>query len=450
MIKNYIIDTNVMIHDPYFYKNFEDNNIIIPIICIEELDNLKNREGIVGYQARAAIREINKLRKYGDFSDGIRLEKGGSIRIELNHVDASCLPNGLDIEKKDNKILSICKNISNTDLHSTILVTKDLSMKIKADSLGLKVEDYEFDKVSIDTLYKGYSKINLTTSEINQIFTTGLPLPARIEEKVYPNHFFHIHNIEDSSHELLARFDGNRIIPLKYQSDSAWGLRPMNMEQKMAFELLMDESIHFVTITGGAGSGKTILSTSVALQKVIENHIYRKIIFIRPVVPAGNDIGFLPGNEVEKLRPWMGPFYDAIDNLFDRKISNRYPCHEKENISNNVDMFIDMFREKGIIETKTFTYMRGRTLSDSLVIVDEAQQTTPHLAKLMLTRAGHGSKFVFIGDPCDNQIDNILVDSNSNGLVYTAHKMKDFYITGHIHLKQVERSPLAKLAEKYM
>lgn len=230
----------------------------------------------------------------------------------------------------------------------------------------------------------------------------------------------------------------------------------------MAFELLMDPDIHFVSITGGAGSGKTILSTAVALQKVIEENVYRKIVFVRPVIPAGNDIGFLPGTEEEKLRPWMGSFYDAIENLVDYKYSSRKVKDkngknkrngenvEKENPEFNVDDFIDQFRRQGAIETKTLTYMRGRTFSDSLVIVDEAQEITPHLAKLMLTRAGFGSKFVFIGDPSDNQIDNILVDAKSNGLVYAVEKMKPFDITGHVTLNQVERSPLAKLAEKYM
>ena len=232
----------------------------------------------------------------------------------------------------------------------------------------------------------------------------------------------------------------------------------------MAFELLMDESISFVSITGGAGSGKTILSTAVAIQKVIEQGVYRKIIFVRPVVPAGNDIGFLPGSEDEKLRPWMESFYDAIENLIDMKQKMEWKSDKKEkknsknkrneeelmNSGLTIEEFIEEFRATGAIETKTFTYMRGRTLTNALVIVDEAQQTTPNLAKLMLTRAGVGSKFVFIGDPTDNQIDNIFVDSKSNGLVYTVEKMKQFDITGHITLKQVERSPLAKLAEKYM
>ena len=223
----------------------------------------------------------------------------------------------------------------------------------------------------------------------------------------------------------------------------------------------MDPSIDFVTISGGAGSGKTILSTAVALQKVIEQGVFRKVIFIKPVVPAGDDIGFLPGTEEEKLRPWMGSFYDAIENLMDAKDngkkdklkskrSKKVDEYEIKRSEVSVDDFIDQFRKSGAIETKTFIYMRGRTLSDALVIVDESQQTTPHLAKLMLTRAGFGSKFVFIGDPTDNQIDNTLVDEKSNGLVYTIEKMKPFDITGHVTLEQVERSPLAKLAEPHM
>ena len=206
-------------------------------------------------------------------------------------------------------------------------------------------------------------------------------------------------------------------------------------------------------MAGGAGSGKTILSTAVALQKVIEEEVYRKIVFIKPVVPAGNDIGYLPGTEAEKLKPWMGSFYDAVDNLF----GNRYRRKEKPSKSDamakptfTVDSFIEDYRQHGIIETKTFTFMRGRTLSDALVVVDEAQEITPHLAKMMLTRAGFGAKFVFLGDPTDSQIDNVLVDARSNGLVYTIEKMKPFQITGHVTLNKVERSPLAQIAEKYM
>lgn len=464
MVKNFVLDTSVLVHDPSSIFNFQDNNIIIPIICIEELDNLKKKDGIVGYHARSAARELYNIKKIGNLHEGVKLPSGGTLKIELNHMDTSVLPDGMDLNKNDSRILAITKNLANEYKNiPTILVTKDLYLSIKGDALGIITQDYKNDKITADEIYKGYAEITLPSEDIDKIYKDeGLPLPTQLDIPVYPNEFLHIKSSTDMTHEVIARFDGKCIVPLKYANSTAWGLTPINREQKMAFELLMDPDIHFVSITGGAGSGKTILSTAVALQKVIEEKVYRKIVFVRPVIPAGNDIGFLPGTEEEKLRPWMGSFYDAIENLVDYKYSSRKVKDkngknkrngenvEKENPEFNVDDFIDQFRRQGAIETKTLTYMRGRTFSDSLVIVDEAQEITPHLAKLMLTRAGFGSKFVFIGDPSDNQIDNILVDAKSNGLVYAVEKMKPFDITGHVTLNQVERSLLAKLAEKYM
>ena len=459
MIKNYVLDTNVMIHDPMCFYKFEDNCVIIPIICIEELDKLKSREGLVGYHARSAARELMQIRKNGSLSEGVQLESGGCLKIELNHVDYALLPDGLDLSKNDTRILAVTQKLKEINAPTpTILVTKDLYMAIKADAIGVETQDYQNDKVTTDELYKGYIETQMLSSDIDEIYDNGLSLPESLVDEVYPNMFLHIKSLDREGHEIVARYNGRKVVPLKYTNEVSWGLSPINREQKMAYELLMDPEIHFVSITGGAGSGKTILATAVALQKVIELGQYRKIVFVRPVVAAGNDIGFLPGTEEEKLRPWMGSFYDAIESLVDKKIlkkqkeaqakSKHIVYSEKPEFS--VDDFIEQYRKYGVIETKTFTYMRGRTLSDALVIVDEAQEITPHLAKLMLTRAGFGSKFVFIGDPSDNQIDNVLVDAKSNGLVYTVEKMKHSELSGHVTLKQVERSPLAKLAEGSM
>ncbi len=455
MIKNFVIDTNVMIHDPMFLYNFQDNHLILPLVTVEELDGLKKASGMLGYHARLVLKELNKVRRHGNFVDGISLPGGGVIRIEMNHRDLINLPEGMDTKKNDNRILSIAKHISETNQERpTILVTKDMCMTVKADALGLKVEDYETDKVRTEDLYQGYSEIMMPSSDINRIFQNGLPLPESFEDPVYPNHFFHIRSQDQAGHEILAKLKKNRIVPLEYINEAAWGLKPINREQKMAMEMLHDPSIHFASIMGGAGSGKSILSIAYALQVVLEKGLFRKIIFVRPVVPAGNDIGFLPGEEREKLKPWMQAFYDAVDNLFDLKQKTKegpvrtYQKGEKPDFS--VEHFINTYMDAGVLEMKTFNYMRGRTLANALVIVDEAQETTPHLAKLMLTRAGEGSKFLFLGDPSDNQIDNVLVDSKSNGLVYTVDRMKDFDITAHITLRQVERSPLAQLAEKHM
>src|SRR5665648_61815 len=420
MIKNYILDTNVLVHSPGCLYQFSDNNIIIPIVVLEELDNLKNREGIVGYQVREAIRELNNVRKYGNLNSGITLPGGGSIRVELDCMSPTDVPDGILLDKNDNKILIVTKNIEagNPEI-KTILVTKDLCMAIKAESLGLEVQDYQ-------------------------------------------NEFLFVKSLDSSTHTAVAKFSAGRIIPLKHSTEKAWGLIPRNKEQQMAYELLMDENIYLVTLTGGAGTGKTILSTAVALQKVIETGTYSKIVFVRPVIPAGSDIGFLPGNESEKLRPWMGSFFDAIESLTTSQNTKTKELSARDKLTRNsrtsdpkkpnfsVEDFIEQYREAGVIETKTFTYMRGRTLSNALVIIDEAQEMTPHLAKLMLTRAGQDSKFVMIGDPSDNQIDNTFIDSKSNGLVYVVEKMKEFDIAGHISLEEVERSPLAKLAEEFL
>lgn len=450
MVKNYVIDTNVMIHDPNFMYKFSDNNVIIPLLCLEELDNLKKRDGLVGFNARHVAKELKLLMDKADITTGIPLENGGVLRVELNHLDTGILPNGVDTHKNDTRIIAVVMNLAKASKEPTILVTKDVYMNIKAKSLGCDVQDFQNDKIEIDSVYTGYMDVEWTSDKIDAIYGGGLTLDESLNLSLNPNQFLHIRSSDRASHEVLARFDGQRVVPLKYANEQAWGLTPINREQKMAFELLMNPDIHFATITGGAGSGKTILATAAALQNVIETDRYRKIVFVRPVTAAGDDIGYLPGTEIDKLKPWMGSFYDAIENLTDIKDTNKTDSHYGHKPTFTVEDFIEQYRQRGVIETKTFTYMRGRTFTNSFIIVDEAQEMTPHLAKLMLTRAGHNSKFIFLGDPSDNQIDNHYVDARSNGLIFTVEKMKSFNITGHVTLNKVERSPLAQVAERNM
>jgi len=448
--KNYVLDTNVLLHDPTCIYNFKGNNVILPMVVLEEIDSLKSRDGLCGCQARQAVRELSKMvegKAQQSIQSGIELEQNIVLRIEMNgYHNMTEITDELDLKKNDNRILLTTLSIKKKDLNMpTILVSKDICMRLKAEAFGIEAEDYETDRIALDDLYRGYATATLTSADIDTIYDTGLNCPKRI--KLYPNQFLLIHAKDDPARSAIVRFNGEKLVSLQHESRSAWGLTPINLEQKMAFELMMDDDVKFVSVTGGAGSGKTILATAVALEKVIEQHKYRKIVFVRPVVPAGDDIGFLPGNEEEKLRPWMGSFYDAFENLMycgrSRKPKKNY---SEDNVS--VDAIIENLKSSGVIDMKTFTYMRGRTLSDAIVIVDEAQETTPHIAKLMLTRAGQNSKFIFIGDPTDNQIDNALVDSHSNGLVYLVDKLKESTLTGHVTLSQVERSPLARLAEK--
>ena len=463
MIKNYVLDTNVVVHAPAAIYSFEDNQVILPIILLEELDNLKKKDGLVGYQARTAIKVINDARQYGNIHEGLTLPNGGMPKVELNHMTPVAMPDGMDFNKNDNKIISIAKNIQTESAKQgirTILVTKDLCMAIKAESLGLEVEDYLNDKVDVDNLYQGYRDVTLSTQQIDQIYENGLTDLSEIEPAPYPNEFFCIKSFDVNSHETIARYDGQRLIPLKFSADKAWGLVPRNREQRMALELLQNSSIHFVSILGSAGTGKTLLAIAVALQKVLEEGLYNKIIYVKPVVSAGDAIGFLPGTEREKLKPFMDSFGDALESLMNDKkkassgkgdkLAKRKNKTTDEKPTFNIENFLEQYADMGIIEMKTFAFMRGRTLNNAMVIIDEAQQITPHLAKLMLTRAGQNAKFVMLGDASDNQIDNMLIDSRSNGLVYVVDKMRPSPITGHLTLQEVERSPLARAAEELL
>lgn len=447
--KNYVLDTNVLMHDPWCFKNFNGNNVYIPVTVLEELDHLKTRDGLAGYQAREAVRALHRtIDGCGRqcVSSGIALENGIVLLVTYSEATDIRFPFGQ--EKNDNHILACAMQLkeNNADIE-TILVSKDVCLRIKAEICGITSQDYETDKIKTDELYSGQRALSLSEKSAGSIYLGGAKLPKDTE--LLPNEFAVVTPRSKNSDVFIARYDGNKLVPLRYENYSAWGLRPINLEQVMAFELLMDPSISFVSITGGAGSGKTVLATAVALEKVLEQREYRKIVFVRPTVPAGNDIGYLPGTEEEKLRPWMGSFYDAIDFLMSSdKDAGRTKKAKRTEDGFQVEQFIDDFRRRGIFEIKSFTYMRGRTITDAIVIVDEAQEITPHLAKLMLTRAGKNSKFIFLGDPSDNQIDNVLVDSKSNGLVYVVERMKNHAITGHVTLKQVERSGLASLAEK--
>lgn len=341
MIKNYILDTNVLIHYPGAIHKFQDNHLIIPLVCLEELDNLKKKEGLIGYQAREAIREINSVREYGNIHHGVPLPNGGTLKVEMNQMNPIDMPDGVDLNKNDNKIIIVAANIKkNSPDMNTILVTKDICVALKAEALNLEVQDYENDRVDVDHIYKGYRDIMLPSNLIDQIFQGGLELNDLTGFDLAPHEFFSIKSSDNKPHEVLAKFDGNKIIPLKYDSNKAWGLTPRNREQKMAFELLMDDQINLVTLSGGAGTGKSILSVAVALQKVIEQNSYDKIILVKPVVSAGDSIGYLPGTENEKLRPFMESFGDAIESLVTDKTKKKWEETKKEKPAFSVENFL--------------------------------------------------------------------------------------------------------------
>lgn len=454
MLKTYVLDTNVLIHNPDSMFSFHEHEVVIPLIVVEELDKLKSREGMVGHSARTAARNLYRVfQEAGGYQEKVQLSSGGILRIETNHLSTEHLPAALNTEKNDNVILAVAYNLQHQHPERTIIfVTKDLYCAIKGEVIGLTVEDYESDKIKTDSVYSGWSELSVYSQELQTLFEGDRLIAAECapDETFYPNQLVHMRACDKPNQSVLARYDHGELTPLRFERQLAWGIKPKNREQRMAYELIMDDTIPFVTIIGPAGTGKTILSMAAALQKVIEEEVYSRIILIRPVVAAGDDIGFLPGEEHEKLKPWMGSYFDAFERLTNLKPFHKEKMNTREKPNNSSERILEELRDRGLIEMKTFTYMRGRSLANAMVIIDEAQEMTPHLAKLMLTRAGENTKIVMIGDPSDNQIDNVLVDSKSNGLVYVVERLKESHLAGHITLSKVERSALSEMANHYL
>lgn len=458
MIKKYVLDTNVLVHDPYAIFSFEENEVILPLLVIEELDGLKKREGMVGPQARLAARLISELlSQHGTLHEGIALENGGRLRVELETKNLSQYTELMDIRKNDNIILGVALMIAEKHPEDhVVFVTKDNYARIKGASLGLKVEDYQTDRIQTDELYTGHRTVVVSEEAFENFTLAGKIACPTLDGLFYPNQFVRIEEEGNPGYHLLARVKKESrglFLEALYEEDRwVWGIRPKNEEQEMALNLMLDDSIPLVTVTGPAGTGKTLLALATALDKVVDRQLYKKIVLIRPVVAAGQDIGYLPGTEEEKLKPWMGSFYDAFERLSNLRLSKSKKSKVQGATTSDTtpEKQLEQWRDSGLIEMKSFTYMRGRSFENCLLIIDEAQETTPHIAKLLLTRAGHNTKIIMIGDPSDNQIDNTLVDSRSNGLVYVMELLKESELAGHITLSEVERSPLAKMAKDFL
>ena len=438
MKKTYILDTNVLIHDPNALFNFEDNNIILPIYVVEEIDKLKRSEGEKGRNARVTARTIDELRKNGSLFKGVTLPKGGTFRVEIKG-DYKNLPSFLQKDVMDNRILAVVIELSKEINEKVILVTKDINMRIKADALDIPVEDYETDTVSIDELYKGYAEIIVNDEDYKKYIKSGkLKIDELYKGEVYPNECFKV-KCEDREHLGIYNIDKKRIEKLTYADIELWGIRAKNSEQSFAVELLMNPEIQVVTLVGQAGTGKTLLALAAALEQVVERSIYKKIFVASPIIPMGKDLGYHPGGEKEKLRPWVQPIYDNFDFLASNKGNEDRKSGEKA---------IFGLEAMGLLKVEALTYIRGRSIPKGLLIIDEAQNLTPHEVKTIVTRAGEDTKIIFTGDPY--QIDNPYLDANSNGLTYLAEKFKNEKISGHVTLEKGERSALAELAAKLL
>jgi PhoH-like ATPase len=434
MKKIFVLDTNVLLHDPRAIFSFEDNDVVIPIVVIEELDKFKKGVDEIGRNARQVSRILDEHRLKGKLSLGVKLESGGNLRVELNHQSPESLPNELIATKADNRILSTALNLKNDGL-PVILVTKDTNLRIKADALGMTAEDYESDTITLDELYSGETELLVAPGAIDDFYARGELQPA--DPKPFPNQFALLKNSANESQTALARFSKQKsvFVPITTAKHGVWGITAKNKQQQFALDLLLNDDIRLVTLVGKAGTGKTLLALAAGLEKTIEARTFQRLVVSRPVFPLGKDIGFLPGDIEEKLRPWMQPIRDNLDFLVG---SSGGPGRVKG--KKDLQSLFDL----GMIEVEPLTYIRGRSMPNQYLIVDEAQNLTPHEMKTIITRAGEGTKVVLTGDPY--QIDNPYIDSSSNGLSFVVDRFKEEPIAGHITLVKGERSDLAELA----
>ncbi len=449
--KTFVLDTNVLLHSADSLNSFEDNEIVIPIVVLDEIDKFKKGSSEINRNARLFIKKLDQLRLQGSLTDGIELPNGGILKVVIDlgkNTLAKLLPDGIE-NSNDNRILAHVLALKKENKNQkTILVSKDINMRVKADAMGITAEDYEADKVEINELYTGQTEIYISPEEMSDFYKTG-KMTKHIED-LKPNEYVTMINSNNPNGTALGRYDSimREIVPLKIE-DSIFGITPRNREQRFAADMLLNDKIKLVTLMGKAGTGKTLLALAAGLSKVIgssdvydadeEVTKFRKLNVYRPIVPMGKDIGYLPGREEDKIHPYMYPIYDNLEYLLH---DDSFKKDDEKFSGTNITAKYLQDAEK--LEVKALTYIRGRSLPYQIILVDEAQNLTPHEAKTIITRAGEGTKIILTGDI--NQIDNPYIDSTSNGLAYIVERFKYQNLAAHVTLTKGERSDLAELA----
>lgn len=442
MRKTFVLDTSVLLHDPRSLYAFGDNLIVIPAVVIEEIDRKKNQLDLVGRNAREVARELDYLRQQNSLSKGVELENGGTLKVELNHKSFAYVAKWFNEMNNDNRILAVTLNLQleNQDKgvqNNVVLVSKDVIMRIKADSLAIESQDYLHDKIeNTYEPYVGYIRCRVPSILIDEFYEKGYLEYNYVKNIVenlnlYPNQFIILKGEDMPSKSAVGKFEkpSGLIKALVFGENSYWGIKGRNVEQRMALEALLDDEIKLVTLTGKAGTGKTLLSLAAGLYKTNDERNYKKLLITKPVIPVGRDIGFLPGDKNEKLRPWVQPIYDNLELLLGTK-----------SFAKLEDTLVGMNR----VEIEALTYIRGRSIPNQFIIIDEAQNLTRHEVKTIITRVGEGSKIILMGDT--EQIDHPYLDSECNGLAYIINKFKEEHLAAHINFSKVERSSLAQLA----
>jgi len=457
-LKHFVLDTNVLLHNPQALYVFQEHHVVIPYPVIEELDTMKRREDDVGRSARECIRRLDRLRTKGELFKGVSWgtladnRPSGTVRIDVHDYKR---PPAISADTPDNKIISVAWHLHHDEKLNAVFVSKDLGARIKSDSLGIRTEDFENQKVDADRLYTGYLSAQADGDLIDELYREkmlGLDRIAPLLEvtdgdgqittrELLPNQFLILHDRTDENHTGLARRvgDTDAVVPVTGPRKPVFGILARNVQQTMALDLLLDDDIKFVSLIGSAGTGKTLLAVAAGMTRVFNEERYDKLLVARPIMPMGRDIGYLPGDKNEKLSAWMQPIFDNLGYLLSTRGSR-----DQSADSHSPEQRIDKLMADGRLILEPLTYIRGRSIPHQFIIVDEAQNLTPHEVKTIASRVGEGTKLVFTGDI--GQIDNPYLDSSSNGLSYAVERLKGLGLVGHVMLAKSERSELASIA----
>ncbi|MEK7415332.1 MAG: PhoH family protein [Planctomycetota bacterium] len=430
--KTFVVDTNVLLHNPAALFSFSDNHVVIPMVVLEELDRFKSANNELGQNSRDVARALDRLRIQGSLREGVRTPLGGTIKVVIGGDSLDGMLPGVN----DNRILA-CAQMLRREGHDVFFISKDINARVKADALGIPSEDFKAMRVNVDELYTGYITVDLSGEQVDDLADRPEVDPATIlpadDLPLSWNQFVVLRDKDDNEHVELLRYDGatSRLRHLTEEPPELYSVVPRSPEQRIAFELLLDDKVKLVTLVGRAGTGKTLLALACGLNKVIDSERYKKLLVSRPIMPLGADIGYLPGSKDDKLSHWMGPIFDNLHFLLASE--ERDP-----------DDVINRLIAEETVTMEALTYIRGRSISKQFVIVDEAQNLTPHEIKTIISRAGEDTKVVLTGDP--HQIDNPYLDSSSNGLSHVVERMRGQEMAGHITLTKSERSELAGIA----
>ncbi len=453
--KYFVLDTNVLLHNPGALHMFDDNHVIIPFTVLEELDKFKKNSDDVGRNCREVIRQLDGLRKKGTLSEGVEWnDHGGTIRVVFANPQR---PDALHEDAPDNRIIAVAWGLQQAD-KPVVMITKDINVRLKSDALGVPTEDFEAQKVDSDRLYRGFEELELSCALINRMYdekqirlaelvadvtqaAVDIGQPDAAPVVIEPNQFVQLRGRDDVSHTALARrlSDTDHLIPIHPQRKPTYGIVSRNVQQTMAMDLLLDDDVKLVSLLGTAGTGKTLLAIAAGMAKVFMEKSYGKLLVARPIMPMGRDIGYLPGDKDEKLSAWMQPIFDNLEYL----LSNRNASSQQVD-SKSADQHIQDLMAGGQLVLEPLTYIRGRSIPNQFMIVDEAQNLTPHEVKTIVSRVGEGTKIVLTGDVA--QIDNPYLDASSNGMSYLIERLKGAPQVGHVTLTRSERSELASLA----